>query len=67
MGDATGARRLAGAAVELLRLRQYLDIVRTMAPRPRTVVSVEPGAPAGAREQVSETISSAMNCRFEAG
>lgn len=64
---AAGEIQWNGAAVEPLRLRQYLDIVRTMAPRPRTVVSVEPGAPAGAREQVSETISSAMNCRFEAG
>lgn len=59
-----GEIRWNGAAIDPVRLRQYLDLVRTMSPQPRTVVSVEAGAPATARGQVGVAISRAMNCDY---
>lgn len=64
---ASGEIQWNGVAVDAVRLRQYLDIVRTMAPQPRTVVRIEPGAPAGATAQVGEVVSLAMNCDFVPG
>jgi hypothetical protein len=61
---ARGEIQWNGTAVDAVRLRQYLDIVRTMAPQPRTVVTVEPGAPPAVAAQVGEAISRAMNCNF---
>ncbi len=61
---AAGAILWNGTPIDAVRLRQYLDIVMHMSPRPRTVVRVDPGAPAAQVEAASEAISGAMNCEY---
>ena len=53
-----------GVEVDAVRLRQYLDIVSSMAPTPVTVVQVDPGAPPAAVEELRETIGRALRCEF---
>ena len=62
--SASGEYLWNGAAVDAVRLRQYLDIVATMSPTPLTVVSVAPGAPPGAVDALREVIGRSLNCRF---
>jgi hypothetical protein len=61
---AAGAILWNDTPIDAVRLRQYLDIVMQMSPRPRTVVRMDPGAPAAQIEAVSGAISGAMNCEY---
>ena len=51
-----------GAALDAVTLRQYLDIVSTMAPQPRLVVEIAPDAQPQTAALVQTTIDNSLRC-----
>lgn len=58
----TGAMRWNGNPIELVQLRQYLDITATLVPTPLLILAVEPGAPCDRVNAAIETVSRSLNC-----
>jgi hypothetical protein len=60
--DKAGAVHWNGAPVDMVRLRQYMDIVGTMLPTPGTAVEADPGSPCARIEEVVRIVGNAVEC-----
>ena len=60
--DRAGTLTWNGAPIDMVRLRQFLDLTSTMRPAPHLSVEVEAGAPCDRIEAVVTMASRSLNC-----